>query len=185
MKKKTSTKNLTLLFTAVSQDQEECLEHSRWSTVYLNEYIVSIYMNLNLFIYLFLEGKRGRKRGRETSMCACLFCTPYWGPGPQPRHVTWLGIKLATSCFAGRHLIHWATPARAFIWILEISYLILALEEKDHLNPHFIDEENKGLKHSDEWDLSPLVCGQPGHSLSLFSIQIHFLFVTLFCLSLP
>ena len=35
------------------------------------------------FIYLFLE----TKRGRETSVCGCLSRTPYWGPGPQPRHV--------------------------------------------------------------------------------------------------
>ena len=25
--------------------------------------------------------------GRETSMCGCLSCAPYWGPNPQPRHV--------------------------------------------------------------------------------------------------
>ena len=40
------------------------------------------------FIYFILrEGKRGRKRGRETSMCGCLLHAPYWGPGLQPRHV--------------------------------------------------------------------------------------------------
>ena len=40
------------------------------------------------FIYLFFrEGKGGRKRGRETSMCGCLLWAPYWGPGSQPRHV--------------------------------------------------------------------------------------------------
>ena len=38
------------------------------------------------FIYLFLEGKRGRK-WTETSMCGCLSRTPHWGPGPQPRQV--------------------------------------------------------------------------------------------------
>ena len=44
------------------------------------------------FIYLFLEGKEGRKRGRET-LISCLSHAPNWGPGPQPRHVPWLGIK--------------------------------------------------------------------------------------------
>ena len=34
------------------------------------------------FIYF-----RGEGRERETSMCGCLLCTPYWGPGLQPRHV--------------------------------------------------------------------------------------------------
>ena len=43
------------------------------------------------FTYLFLE--RGRKRGRETFMCSCLVCAPYWGLGPQRRHVPWLGIN--------------------------------------------------------------------------------------------
>ena len=35
------------------------------------------------FVYLFLEGKGGRKRGRETSMCGCLSRAPYWGLCPQ------------------------------------------------------------------------------------------------------
>ena len=49
------------------------------------------------FIYLVLErGKGRRKRGRETSMCSCLSCTPYGGHGPQPRHVPWLGIEPVT-----------------------------------------------------------------------------------------
>ena len=39
------------------------------------------------YVFIFREGKRGRKRRRETSMCGCLSHTPYWGPGPQPRHV--------------------------------------------------------------------------------------------------
>ena len=66
----------------------------------------------NLFFY-FREGNGGRKRGRETSMCGCFLCTPYWGPAPQLRHVPWLGIKLATLWFTGSHSIHSATPAMA------------------------------------------------------------------------
>ena len=65
------------------------------------------------FIIYFLVGKGGRKRGRETSMCGCLSHAPYRGPGPQPRHVPWLGIELTTLWLAGWHTIHWATPARA------------------------------------------------------------------------
>ena len=41
---------------------------------------------------LFIFRERGRERGRETSMCF-LSRTPYWGPGPQPRRVPWLGIS--------------------------------------------------------------------------------------------
>ena len=50
-------------------------------------------------------------------MCGCLSRAPYWGPSPQPRHVSWLGIELATLRFAGRHSVHWATPARADVLI--------------------------------------------------------------------
>ena len=46
-------------------------------------------------------------------MCGCLSCAPYWGPGPQHRHVPWLGIEPVTLWFAGPCSIHWATPARA------------------------------------------------------------------------
>ena len=35
------------------------------------------------------------------------------GPGLQPRHVPWLGIKLVTFWFAGWCPTHWATPVRA------------------------------------------------------------------------
>ena len=38
--------------------------------------------------YLSLERGEGReKRGRETSVCGCLLCAPYWEHGLQPRHV--------------------------------------------------------------------------------------------------
>ena len=46
-------------------------------------------------------------------MWGCFSRAPYWGPGPQPRHVPWLGIEPATLWFSGRPSIHWATPARA------------------------------------------------------------------------
>ena len=54
-------------------------------------------------------------------MCGCLSHTPYWGPGLQPKHVSWLGIEPVTLWFAGRCSIHWATPTRAicfkYIWM--------------------------------------------------------------------
>ena len=59
-------------------------------------------------MYLFLERREGwRKRGRETSVCGCVSHMPYWGPGPQPRHVPWLGIEPATLCFPGQ----WASQS--------------------------------------------------------------------------
>ena len=38
---------------------------------------------------LFISRERAREgeRGRETSMCGCLLCAPYWGPGLRLRLV--------------------------------------------------------------------------------------------------
>ena len=35
-------------------------------------------------LFIFREGKGGRKGGRETSVCGCLSCTPHWGPPCNP-----------------------------------------------------------------------------------------------------
>ena len=75
------------------------------------------------FIY-FLERGEGREKEkgkkhpcvRETSI-GCLLHTPNWGPGPQPRHVLWPGIELATLWLEGRCPSHWAVPLRAVHWI--------------------------------------------------------------------
>ena len=79
------------------------------------------------FIY-FRERKRGRKRGRETSMCGCLSNAPYWGPGPQPRHVPWLGIEPANLWFTDWRSIHWATPARAALTFLRCAWMLHVCE---------------------------------------------------------
>ena len=34
------------------------------------------------FIYVFLDRGEGREKERETLMCGCLLCAPYWGTGP-------------------------------------------------------------------------------------------------------
>ena len=94
-----------------------------------------IYSNANLkkifHLFIFRErGREGEKEGekhwclRETSIC-CLSNIPKWGPGPQPRHVPWLGIEWATFQLTGQRSIHWATPARAknadFLFLILIS----------------------------------------------------------------
>ena len=38
-----------------------------------------------LFIFIFRE--RGRVEERERNISGCFSCAPYWGRGPQPRHV--------------------------------------------------------------------------------------------------
>ena len=84
------------------------------SPEFIHLIIGSLYLLIknSLFIYSYREGKGGRKRGKETSVCGFLSCTPHWGPGMQPRRVPWLGIKPAILWFTGPCSIHWATPAR-------------------------------------------------------------------------
>ena len=56
-------------------------------------------------LFIYREGKGGRKTGRETSMYGCLSHAPYWGPGLKPRHVLWLGMEPVTLWFVGRYSI--------------------------------------------------------------------------------
>ena len=69
------------------------------------------------FIYLFLDRGVGREKERERNINVWLPLVHSRGPGPQPRHVPWLGIEPATLWFAGRHSINWATQARAACYI--------------------------------------------------------------------
>ena len=78
------------------------------------------------YLFIFREGKGGRKRGRETSMweitsITCLSHnahphTPNPGCDLQLRHVSWLGIELQTFRFGAWCSIHWDTLARAIIF---------------------------------------------------------------------
>ena len=67
-----------------------------------------------LFIYFWERGE-GRKKHRERNINVWLplTCAPHWGPGPQPRHVSWLGIEPVTLWFPGWHSIQWVTSTRA------------------------------------------------------------------------
>ena len=76
----------------------------------------------DFYLVSFREGKRGRKRGKETSMCGCLSCAPHLGSGPQPRHVSWLGIERLTLWFIGQCSIHWAMPAGLYAINVIYSY---------------------------------------------------------------
>ena len=52
------------------------------------------------FKFIFRDrGKKGEKKGK--TWISCLLHSHSWGPGLQPRHVTWLGIEPATFWFAG------------------------------------------------------------------------------------
>ena len=76
------------------------------------------------FIYLFLETGEGKEKERERNFNVWLpLMCPHWGPGLQPRHVPWLGIKLVTLWFTSWHSIYWATPPTGHP-ILSIYYLV-------------------------------------------------------------
>ena len=89
---------------------------------------------------LFLEKGDVREKRREIALCGCLSHAPTWGPGLQPRHVSWVGLELVTPWFAGWHSIHWATPARAtsFYWhIFQVCLGVsLNLPESFYTNTH-------------------------------------------------
>ena len=68
--------------------------------------------------FYFSERGEGREKEKERYWCArretafgCLSHASSRGPGPQPRHVPWQGIKPATFQFTYQCSIHWATPA--------------------------------------------------------------------------
>ena len=99
------------------------------SCIFFNQ-CLNFFSFLKRFHLFILEGKGGRKRGRETSMYGCLSCTSLLGPGLQPKNVPWLGIKPATPYFTGQHSIHQATTARAlFFSFKDFIYLFLEREE--------------------------------------------------------
>ena len=68
------------------------------------------------YLFIFRQRSGGEREG-ETAMCGCFLCTPYWGPGPQPRHVSWLGIEVVTLWFAGCCPVHWATPGKRTVFV--------------------------------------------------------------------
>ena len=79
-----------------------------------SQYNRTLYFFLKRFyLFIFREGEGKEKERERNSMCGCLLHTPYWGHGPQPRHVPRLGTEPATFWFAGPCSIHWATAARA------------------------------------------------------------------------
>ena len=79
-----------------------------WHIIFLNG---SPYLFFRFYLFIFREGKEGRMRGRESSVCGCLSHIHNWEPSPQPRHVPWLEIEPASLCFSSWHSIHWVTPA--------------------------------------------------------------------------
>ena len=82
-----------------------------------------------LFIYFRQRGKEGEREGEKHQRVVASHTFPPLGtwPGPQPRHVPWLGIEPATLWFTGQHSVHWATPARAHLHVLSTISLDIDL----------------------------------------------------------
>ena len=83
--------------------------------------------------YLLLERGRERERGRETAMCGCLSGAPYWGPGPQTRHMPWLGIEPVTLWFTGSTQSSQGISSvfEILTWGLFIDCLCLSIRERE------------------------------------------------------
>ena len=90
---------------------------------FFDEWIFKKYF-LRFYLFIFREEKGGRKMGTETSMYGCLLSGPYWGPGPQTRHVSWTGNQTSapwvhrpalnplSHASQGKHLNFWHEEER-------------------------------------------------------------------------
>ena len=119
--------SITLKFNKISKIilLSSCLLSALWSSGVLGQSMLpSSSGSLHTFFfkikkkifYLLLERVEGKEKERETSKCGCLSCAPYWGPGPQPRHVPWPEIEPLTVWFAGWHSVCWATTIQYCMW---------------------------------------------------------------------
>ena len=87
------------------------------------------------------------------TLISCHSHAPYWGPSLQPRHVPWLEIEPATFGFAGWHLIHWATPARAIDESFYIKFIGMSLVNKII--------QVSGVHFYDTWSVYCFMCTPP------------------------
>ena len=86
-----------------------------------------------VFVYFKTEREGRRKRGRETSLCGCLSHAPYWGPGPQPRHVPSLGIKLATFWFIALNPLSYTSQGCFYDFNKIVKFILLERKWNEEL----------------------------------------------------
>ena len=62
-------------------------------------------------------------------MCGFISHDPHWRPGPQPKHVPWLGIELATLWFAGpcSILLSYNQPRLGEVYDYTFDLLIISI----------------------------------------------------------
>ena len=92
----------------VTVDPKVIIAKDRWVTFF-------IFLTFLKILVIFRQRAREWEREGEKFNVWLPLTHPYWGPGPQPWHVPWLGIQPATLWFAGQRSMHWATPARAHL----------------------------------------------------------------------
>ena len=99
------------------KDANPVYEIFKWSSekaIACLETNVAIFLKKILCIYF-----KGEEKGGDEHHCVRETLTTWllhilcWGPGLEPRHAPWLGIKPVTFRFVGWCSIHWDTPARA------------------------------------------------------------------------
>ena len=112
-----------------------------------------VFFKIFYLLTLFREREREGERERNSNVPeihGCLSYAPNYRPGPQPRHVPWLGIEPVTFQFAGQHSIHWATPARArtffLIHILKEGALDFQIN-KIYFGPYLLSRRTGKLIH--------------------------------------
>ena len=73
-----------------------------------------ILLFLKKILFTYFQRGQGRGKERDRNMWSHMSPLETW---PQPGHVPWPEIEPATFRFTGGHSIHWATPARALLFL--------------------------------------------------------------------
>ena len=87
-------------------------------------------------------------------MCGCLSHAPHQRPGPQFRHVPWLGIEPVILWFASWRSIYWATPARAQFFQFLVPIHPLGICGLSHWNKFKWSDQNLSKVYMQIWGLT-------------------------------
>ena len=94
--------------TSVTNLLYDCWPDIHFTSLGLSFFLFYFSLLKKFYVFISQDKRREGERKGEIHQCAremsigCLLYTPYWRPGPQPRHVPWQGIELTTFQFAGQ-----------------------------------------------------------------------------------